>query len=229
MKRKLFVIFTALAVCFAAAAYDFTPTGVTPDTEAVACAASIKSPAIKVTSSGYEGLKISWEKVSGASKYYVYRATSKTGKYNKIISTAKTSYTDKKIDQNRTYYYKVKAIGKNSTSSYSSCKSGKITTAVKLSAVPAYSGKAAVPVNNNVPKFSERMKKDKSYESYSKLDSLGRCGVAIACVGRDLMPTEERGSIGMIKPAGWHTVRYDDLVDGKYLYNICSHFIMFKI
>ena len=65
------------------------------------------------------------------------------------------------------------------------------------------------------------MKKAKSYESYSKLDSLGRCGIAIACVGRDLMPTEERGSIGMIKPAGWHTVRYDDLVDGKYLYNRC--------
>lgn len=219
MKRKLLVIFTALAVCFTGMAYDFTPAGVIPDTEAVACAASIKSPVIKVTSSGYEGLKISWEKVSGSKKYYVYRATSKTGKYSKITSTAKTSYTDKKIDQNRTYYYKVKAIGKNSTSSYSSCKSGKVTTAVKLSTVPAYSGKAAVAINNNIPKFSERMKKAKSYESYSKLDSLGRCGVAIACVGRDLMPTEERGSIGMIKPAGWHTVRYDDLVEGRYLYN----------
>lgn len=228
MKRKLLVIFTALAVCFTGMAYDFTPAGVIPDTEAVACAASIKSPVIKVTSSGYEGLKISWEKVSGSKKYYVYRATSKTGKYSKITSTAKTSYTDKKIDQNRTYYYKVKAIGKNSTSSYSSCKSGKVSTAVKLSTVPAYSGKAAVTINNNVPKFSERMKKAKSYESYSKLDSLGRCGVAIACVGRDLMPTEERGSIGMIKPAGWHTVRYDDLVEGRYAYNRC-HLIGYQL
>ena len=42
------------------------------------------------------------------------------------------------------------------------------------------------------------------------------------------MPTEERGSIGMVKPTGWHTVRYDDLVDGKYLYNRC-HLIGFQL
>lgn len=59
-----------------------------------------------------------------------------------------------------------------------------------------------------------------SFEEYSSLDALGRCGVAYACVGRDIMPTEERGSIGQVKPTGWHTVKYD-CVDGKYLYNRC--------
>lgn len=67
-----------------------------------------------------------------------------------------------------------------------------------------------------------------SFETYSDLDTLGRCGVTYACIGQDLMPTEERGSIGMVKPTGWHTVRYDDLVDGKYLYNRC-HLIGYQL
>ena len=98
-----------------------------------------------------------------------------------------------------------------------------ITTASRFSTsdVPAYSGKAYTSVNGNVPYFSAAELTTQSFETYSDLDSLGRCGVTYACIGKDLMPTEERGSIGMVKPTGWHTVRYDDLVDGKYLYNRC--------
>ena len=66
-----------------------------------------------------------------------------------------------------------------------------------------------------------------SFESYSPLDSLGRCGAAYACVSLDTMPTEDRGSIGQVKPSGWHTVRYD-CVDGKYLYNRC-HLIGYQL
>ena len=66
-----------------------------------------------------------------------------------------------------------------------------------------------------------------SYEVYSPLDGLGRCGAASACVGVDLMPTEERESIGQVKPSGWQTVKYD-CVDGKYLYNRC-HLIGFQL
>lgn len=66
-----------------------------------------------------------------------------------------------------------------------------------------------------------------SYEVYSPLDALGRCGAASACVGVDLMPTEERGSIGQVKPSGWQTVKYD-CVDGKYLYNRC-HLIGYQL
>ena len=97
-----------------------------------------------------------------------------------------------------------------------------------LSDVPAYSGKAYTSVNGNVPYFTAAELTTTSFETYSDLDSLGRCGVTYACIGQDLMPTEERGSIGMVKPTGWHTVRYDDLVDGKYLYNRC-HLIGYQL
>lgn len=79
-----------------------------------------------------------------------------------------------------------------------------------------------------MPYFTESELTDQSYEYYSDLDALGRCGTACASIGQDLMPTESRGSIGMVKPAGWHTVRYDDLVDGKYLYNRC-HLIGYQL
>ena len=66
-----------------------------------------------------------------------------------------------------------------------------------------------------------------SFEEYSDLDNLGRCGTAFANIGRDLMPTEKRGSIGSVKPSGWKTVKYDN-VDGKYLYNRC-HLIGYQL
>lgn len=105
-----------------------------------------------------------------------------------------------------------------------------ITTAssFSLSDVPAYSGKAYTSVNGNVPYFTAAELTTTSFETYSDLDTLGRCGVTYACIGQDLMPTKERRSIGMVKPTGWHTVRYDDLVDGKYLYNRC-HLIGYQL
>lgn len=96
-----------------------------------------------------------------------------------------------------------------------------------LSSIPAYSGKAYVAVNDNVPNFSETDLTTTSYEQYSDLDRLGRCGVVVANIGKDIMPTMERGSIGMVKPSGWHTVKYD-CVDGRYLYNRC-HLIGYQL
>lgn len=101
------------------------------------------------------------------------------------------------------------------------------TTAADLSAIPAYSGEPYVVLGNNVPDFSEAELTTTAYESYSPLDELGRCGVADANLCQALMPTEKRGDIGMIKPTGWHTVKYD-WVDGKYLYNRC-HLIGFQL
>lgn len=100
-------------------------------------------------------------------------------------------------------------------------------TAFRIEDVPAYSGQAYAVLNENVPYFDTANLSPKSYETYSPLDSLGRCGMAAACVGQDLMPTEERGSIGQVKPSGWHTVKYD-CVDGKYLYNRC-HLIGYQL
>ena len=98
---------------------------------------------------------------------------------------------------------------------------------ISLSEIPAYSGTPYVAINGNMPDFTEEDYTTTSYEEYSSLDALGRCGAAIACIGQDLMPTEERGSIGQVKPSGWHTVKYDH-VDGKYLYNRC-HLIGYQL
>lgn len=91
---------------------------------------------------------------------------------------------------------------------------------IDLSNIPEYNGEPYIAVNGNVPFFEDTEVTATSFEKYSDLDNLGRCDVALASVGQDIMPTEERGSIGQIKPAGWHTVKYD-CVDGKYLYNRC--------
>lgn len=104
---------------------------------------------------------------------------------------------------------------------------GQPTTFTVISEVPAYSGQSYVEINGNQPEFTENEKTEESYESYSELDSLGRCRTAEACISTDLMPDEERGSIGQIRPSGWHTVKYE-IVDGKYLYNRC-HLIGYQL
>ena len=98
----------------------------------------------------------------------------------------------------------------------------------KLSDIPRYSGSPFCEVNNNKPYLQSDELTTDSFKRFSELDSLGRCGVAFACIGTDSLPTEERGAIGMIKPSGWHTVRYDDLIEDKYLYNRC-HLIAFEL
>lgn len=103
-----------------------------------------------------------------------------------------------------------------------------LAEAFDYSSLPAYSGEAYAVVNDNVPFFTQAEITEISFESYSELDALERCGVAWASVGRDLMPTEERGSIGSVKPSGWHTARYDGVVDGNYLYNRC-HLLGFQL
>lgn len=104
---------------------------------------------------------------------------------------------------------------------------GEGTSAFSLREIPAYSGTPYTEVNGNKPYFTEADLTTQSFEIYSELDSLGRCGVAYANVGQDLMPTEPRGEIGAVKPTGWHLVKYDN-VDGKYLYNRC-HLIAYML
>ena len=101
------------------------------------------------------------------------------------------------------------------------------TTIITPDQIPPYSGDPFVVLNGNTPDFAGQELTAEAYESYAPLDFLGRCGVAEACIGPELMPTEERGSIGQVKPTGWHTVKYD-IVDGKYLYNRC-HLIGYQL
>ena len=90
-----------------------------------------------------------------------------------------------------------------------------------------YSGSPYIEINSGIPYFYGNQLTDKSYEFYSELDSLGRCGVAVACIGLDLMPTSPRGDISSVKPTGWHSVQYS-IVDGGSLYNR-SHLIGFQL
>ena len=102
-----------------------------------------------------------------------------------------------------------------------------VNTVFDISSIPPYSGTPYVDVNNNIPYFTSSDLTTTAFENYSSLDNLGRCGVAYANICKEIMPTEERGKIGQVKPTGWHTVKYDN-VDGKYLYNRC-HLIGYQL
>ncbi len=99
--------------------------------------------------------------------------------------------------------------------------------AVDLDYIPPFSDKEYVEVDSNIPYFLEEDLTEISFEVYSDLDELGRPGVAYACIGKDIMPIEERGEIGQFKPVGWHTVKYDCIED-RYLYNRC-HIIGYQL
>lgn len=100
-------------------------------------------------------------------------------------------------------------------------------TSFDLASVPKYSDSPYVYINENKPHFTEEDYTTSVFENYSELDSLGRCGVAFANICKEIMPTEPRGEIGMVKPSGWKLAKYD-IVDGKYLYNRC-HLIGYQL
>ena len=102
-----------------------------------------------------------------------------------------------------------------------------VSDPISLGDVPPFSEDAFVVLENNQPGFSPDELKAEAFEYYSDLDDLGRCSYAMACVNRDLMPTEERESIGHIKPTGWNQAQYD-VVEGRNLYNRC-HLIGFQL
>ena len=101
------------------------------------------------------------------------------------------------------------------------------TTSFDLSTIPEFTDESYVVLKDNQPEFTEEDYNKESFEEYSELDYLGRCGPAFAKVGIETMPTEERGEIGGVKPSGWKTIKYDS-VDGKYLYNRC-HLIGYQL
>ncbi len=109
----------------------------------------------------------------------------------------------------------------------SGCTYAAPTPSISLDEVPAYSGSPFVEINGNQPGFTQADLTTQAFETYSDLDLLGRCGVAMANLGLEIMPQEERSGIGQIKPSGWHTIKYD-IVDGKYLYNRC-HLIGYQL
>lgn len=100
--------------------------------------------------------------------------------------------------------------------------------AADLSQIPDYTGSPYAVLNGNEPEFDDNDFTTEAFEDYSELDDLGRCGVAYANICQELMPTEKRGDIGMVKPSGWHTVKYPDIIKDRYLYNRC-HLIGYQL
>lgn len=117
--------------------------------------------------------------------------------------------------------------GCSSTETSRPVQASSVSAAASLADIPAFSGQPYVVLHDNKPDFSESDFSESSFERYSPLDSLGRCGAAFANIGRDIMPTEKRGAIGQVKPSGWQVAKYDS-VDGKYLYNRC-HLIGYQL
>lgn len=109
----------------------------------------------------------------------------------------------------------------------SSSDSNEQDLSLAFSDIPNYSGEPYIVINGNQPFFTDTDLTTSSFEMYSSLDYLGRCGVAYANIGTDIMPTKDREAIGQIKPSGWHTVKYE-FIDGKYLYNRC-HLIGYQL
>lgn len=110
---------------------------------------------------------------------------------------------------------------------FSTSCNAKTSEIITLDNLPEFESDPYVILYDNQPNFSEEELTTNSFEIYSDFDSLNRCGVAYACIGQDIMPSEEREEIGQVKPSGWHTVKYD-CVNGKYLYNRC-HLIGFQL
>ena len=160
--------------------------------------------------------------------------TSKTDDVS-VIST-ETTVSVINTEQAETTTFITSSASTNAVSTITSTATTEpVTTTVKIEAVaptfslsniPEYSGSPYIEINNNVPFFTEYP--TQSFEIYSPLDSLGRCGVAYANISEELMPTEKRTEIGAIKPSGWHTANYSDLIEDIYLYNRC-HLIGYQL
>ena len=122
---------------------------------------------------------------------------------------------------------KVAAVFQDAIDDLGKVKAESTKISFSLDAIPKFRDEPYVYINNNKPDFKEEELTTKPFEKYSELDTLGRCGVAYANICKELMPTEKRGEIGMIKPSGWQISKYD-FIDGKYLYNRC-HLIGFQL
>ena len=89
-----------------AARYDSKDRVMSDSSNTVKGSVATPTPSITLTA-GIKQVKVSWDKVEGATNYDVYYATSKDGKYTKLTSTTSTSYTVKSLTSGKKYYFKV--------------------------------------------------------------------------------------------------------------------------
>ena len=101
------------------------------------------------------------------------------------------------------------------------------STPFSLTDIPEWSGQPAFELPG-APSFTEEEITQTCFIRFSEMDALGRCGTAFACVGPESMPEGTRGSIGMIKPAGWQSDKYEFIDNGGFIYNRC-HLLAWKL
>lgn len=146
---------------------------------------------------------------------------------NDSLSDTQTTETVTAQEQDSTFQSDTIQMSSDEASSLAEAHINAAMEAFASETIPEYSGNPYVELNGNVPYFTDEELTITAFELYSELDSLGRCGAGYANICQEIMPTEERGSIGMVKPTGWHTVKYDCIAD-RYLYNRC-HLIGYQL
>lgn len=115
----------------------------------------------------------------------------------------------------------VEAVTKKDDAAYLPGSADETTATIDgLEDIPEYSGKPYVEIGGNIPGFTKEQKSGRISTEYSNLDSFGRTGAVTALITPETLATDERQSIGMLKPSGWQLIKYD-CVDGKYLFNRC--------
>ena len=87
------------------------------------------APTVTMTYSDSGKPKLTWNAVSGATSYRVFRSESRGSGYSLLGTTTATSYVNTGAAVGKTYYYRVKAVNSVGTSGYSNIVSGKAKTA----------------------------------------------------------------------------------------------------
>ena len=144
---------------------------------------------------------------------------------------AQSCYKDPEAYYDRVFSFIDPFVGKNKKKTNDEADAGntsdKLTSEELLGEIPGFSGVPFVYLNDNVPEFAEGEIWTRPQEYLSQLDKLGRCGIALSCIGRETMPEGERGYIRDIYPSGWQYDKYD-FVEGEYLYNRC-HMVGYQL
>ena len=123
--------------------------------------------------------RVSWDRVGGAKKYNVYRATSELGTYKLIGSTTSLSYRDTGVSRSAKYYYRIKAVHSNAaaTSGYSTLKG--IDIKLALQSDPYDIAACAMDACYDLAKFPSSVYLERAY--YTDSSSIDRPTVILEC------------------------------------------------
>ena len=151
--------------------------------------------------------------------------------YNNLSDSDWTPITNSSVtteSERSTEEYTIYEVDEPETVQESEAESKTESSGKDQGGIPKYSGHLSVNINDNKPNLKKEDASAGTFIRLSELDSLGRCGTAYMCAGPETLPTEERGEIGHVRPSGWHTAKYPDVIPDRYLYNR-SHLLMYAL